>query len=68
MGLVHEHAGKAHFRTARPQLRRIAFCVATIAQRAQVCDRGFGGKEAARAVAQHALLFIQDERHWKVPF
>ena len=61
--LGQQQAAKSHLRKRLPQRAREPVGGARVAQFAQMRDRRLVGKEGARVVAHHHLLFGEDQRH-----
>src|SRR5262245_30146845 len=61
--LRHQQAAKAHLGKRLPHLRRVAARVVVVAQLAKMCNRRLVDDQAARAVAQQGLFFVQNESH-----
>src|SRR5205814_1111696 len=61
--LRQQQAAKPHLGERLPQRAREPVGIARVAQFAQMRDRRLVGKEGARIVAHHHLLFGEDERH-----
>ena len=65
--LRHQQAGKSHLGERLPQVAGKPGRVLGVAQLPQMRHRRLVADEAARAVAQHRLFFVEDECHWVIP-
>src|SRR3546814_2064370 len=63
MRFGNEHAGQAHLGELRPQVARKAGGVGTVAQAAQMRNRGLFGHEGRDAVLEHRLVVIVIQGH-----
>ena len=66
--LRHQQSGKSHLGERAPQIAGKSGRVLGIAQLPQMRHRRLVADEAARAVAQHRLFFVEDECHGSFRF